>query len=61
MGRLAPESEKPLPLTVAPLTVTAAVPDDVRVIDCVAGEFSPTLPKARLVALTLNDGPLATN
>ena len=56
-GRPNPETVNPLPLTVAPLTDTAADPVDVRVIDCVAGVFNPTLPKARVEALTLSVGP----
>jgi hypothetical protein len=44
--------ENPLPLTVAALTVTAAVPVEERVSDCVLGEFKLTSPKAMVVALT---------
>jgi hypothetical protein len=44
---------KPVPVIVPELIVTEAVPVDVKVIDCVAGEFSTTLPKPTLVALTL--------
>ena len=44
---------KPVPVIVPELMVTEAVPVDVRVIDCVAGEFRKTLPKPTLVALTL--------
>jgi hypothetical protein len=43
-----------VPVTAAALTVTAAPPVDVSVSDCVAGEFSVTLPKARLDALTVS-------
>jgi hypothetical protein len=53
-GNVAPDIEKPVPDNVAEFTVTAAVPVDVSVNDCVAGVLSTTLPKARLVALTLN-------
>ncbi len=50
---MAPDIEKPVPDNVAEFTVTAAVPVEVSVTDCVAGVLSTTLPKARLVALTL--------
>jgi hypothetical protein len=53
-GSAAPVSVYPVPLTVAALTVTDAVPEEVSVIVCVAGVFSATLPKARLVAFTLS-------
>ncbi len=53
-GKLAPETVKPVPVTVAALTVTEAVPEEVKVTDCVAGEFRTTSPKATLVALTLS-------
>lgn len=42
----------------AELTVTAVAPVEVKVTDWVAGEFTLTLPKARLLALILNEGPL---
>jgi len=54
-----PETENPVPLTVAALTVTGAVPVEVRVIDWVAGEFRLTLPKAMLVALMERVGVVA--
>ncbi len=47
---------KPVPATVAALTVTDAVPVEDRVRDWVAGEFRPTLPKAMVVAFTLSVG-----
>ena len=53
-GKLAPETLKPAPVTVAPLRVTDDVPGHVRVNDCVAGEFKSTLPKDMLLALILN-------
>jgi hypothetical protein len=53
-GKLAPETEKPVPLTVAELTVTAVVPVELKVIDCVVAVFTDTLPKLRLEELTLN-------
>jgi hypothetical protein len=53
------ESVKPVPATVAELTVTAVVPEEVRITSCVAGVFSSTLPNATLVALMLSAGPAA--
>jgi hypothetical protein len=38
----------------AEFTVTGDVPLDVSVNDCVAAVFTVTLPKLRLVALTVN-------
>jgi hypothetical protein len=55
-GKLAPETVKPAPVTAAALTVTDAVPDEVKVSDCVVAVFTLTLPKARLEVLTLNVG-----
>src|ERR1700750_2126980 len=49
-------SVKPAPVIVAELTVTAAVPADVKVNDCVVAVFTVTLPKLRLPALTVNCG-----
>ena len=53
-GNVPPESEKPVPVTVAELTVTAAVPVDCKVTDCIAGAFTTTLPNDTLVALMLS-------
>jgi hypothetical protein len=50
-GKLVPEMEKPVPVSVAEFTVTAAVPVDVSVIDCAAAVFTATLPNATLLAL----------
>ena len=55
-GKVAPETVKPVPVTVAALTVTDAVPEEVKVSDCVAGEFRETSPKPMVVALTLSVG-----
>jgi hypothetical protein len=55
-GKLAPETVNPLPLTAAALTVTAAVPVELSVIDCVVALFTASLPNARLVALTPSVG-----
>jgi len=46
----------PVPVTVAPLIVTDAVPVEFNVTDCVAGVLSVTLPKLKLVELMLNVG-----
>jgi hypothetical protein len=48
--------ENPAPLTVSALIVTAAVPVDDRVSVCVAAEFTLTLPKATVEALTPSVG-----
>lgn len=56
IGKVPPETVNPLPLTVTEFTVTAAVPVEDRVTDCVAGEFRFTSPKAMLVALMLSVG-----
>ena len=53
-GKVAPETENPVPLTLAAVTVTGAVPVEDRIIDWVAGEFTRTSPKEMLVALMLN-------
>ena len=58
-GKVAPEMEKPVPVTVAALTVTGAVPVEVRVSDRVTGVFNATLPKAMLVALMFKVGVAA--
>jgi hypothetical protein len=58
-GKLPPIREKPVPETDAEFTVTADVPDDVSVSDNVAEELSATLPKLRLVVLSVNCGLLA--
>ena len=58
-GKLPPETEKPAPLIVAALTVTAAVPLEVSVTDFETVEFTATLPKDMLVVLTLNMGVAA--
>jgi hypothetical protein len=56
-GKGPPETVKPLPVTAAALTVTAAVPVEDKISDCVAGEFKVTSPKATLVELMLSVGP----
>ena len=47
---------KAAPLIEAELTVTAEVPVEVSVTDCVAGEFTVTLPKLKLIVLTVSSG-----
>ena len=56
IGKVTPETVKPLPLMAAALTVTGAVPVEVRITDCVAGVFRVTFPNATLVALMLSVG-----
>jgi hypothetical protein len=51
----------PVPLTVAPLIVKGAVPVEVKVSDFVVAVLSVTLPKTRLVVLTLSVGTEAFN
>ena len=58
-GKLAPETEKPVPVRVAELMVTAAVPVEDSVIDCVVAAFTATLPKFRLEELMLSVGTAA--
>jgi hypothetical protein len=58
-GKFAPLTLNPDPLAVAAFTVTKVVPVEVKVTDCVAVLFTPTLPNARFVVLTLNVGTAA--
>ncbi len=60
-GKVAPETEKPAPVNVPELTVTAAVPVEESVIDCDAAEFTFTLPKLRLDELMPSVGIAAFN
>ena len=55
-GKLPPTMVKPAPDIDAEFTVTEDVPVDVNVSDCVVAVFTVTLPKLRLVALTVNCG-----
>ena len=55
-GKLDPDIENPVPVTIAEFTVTGAVPLDVRVIVCVVLEFKLTEPNGMLVALTVRVG-----
>jgi hypothetical protein len=52
-GNVPPDTVKPVPIIDTPDISRGAVPTEVNVTACVAGEFSGTLPKAMLVALTL--------
>ena len=54
MGKVAPVIEYPVPVSVAELTVTAAVPEDVSVRVWVDAEFSTTLPNAIVPVLMVN-------
>jgi cation transporter-like permease len=53
-GTVTPEAVNPVPVTVAPLTVTAAVPVEDKISDCVAGEFKVTSPNATLAVLIVS-------
>jgi hypothetical protein len=53
-GNVAPEIVKPVPLNVAELMVTGAVPVEVNVTGSVEGVFKATLPNATLVGLIDN-------
>jgi hypothetical protein len=55
-GRVPPTIVKPVPVIAAELTVTGDVPVDVSVNVWVVAEFTITLPKLRLPALTVNCG-----
>jgi hypothetical protein len=60
-GNVLPDTVKPLPVTVAALTVTAAVPVEFSVTVCVEAVFTSTSPNATLVAVMLNVGTAAFN
>jgi hypothetical protein len=53
---VAPDIVKPVPLSVAELMVTGAVPVELNVTGSVEVVFTVTLPNARLVGLTVNVG-----
>ena len=61
IGKVAPDTAKPVPVTVAALTVTSAVPVELSVRVCVEDVFTSTLPNTILVALMLNVGATAFN
>jgi len=60
-GKVAPDTLKPVPVIVAALTVTAAVPVELSVTVSVEAVFTTTFPNATLVALMLNVGTTAFN
>ena len=60
IGVAIPEIEYPVPETETALTVTAAVPVELSVTDCVLVVFSVTVPNATLAALTPSLGVVAT-
>src|SRR5580692_7565390 len=55
-GKVAPDIVKPVPVNVAELMVTGAVPVEVNVTGSVDGVFTVTLPNARLAGLMVNVG-----
>jgi hypothetical protein len=55
-GKLDPDTENPVPVTVAEFTVTAADPLDVKVTVCTAWPFTVTAPNVMVVALTVRVG-----
>ena len=59
-GRVPPESVKAVPLSVAALIVSGAVPDEVNVNGSVALLFTDTLPKDSELVLTVSCGEVAT-
>jgi hypothetical protein len=58
-GKVAPDIVNPVPLNVAELMVTGAVPVEVNVTGRVEAAFTVTLPNGRVVALTVNVGTAA--
>jgi hypothetical protein len=60
-GKVAPDIVKPVPVNVAELMVTGAVPVEVSVTGSVDGVFTVTLPNARLAGLMVNVGTPAFN
>jgi len=58
-GVLIPDTENPAPVTETPLIVSAAVPDDVTVTDCVEAALSNCVPNVRFVELRLRPGTVA--
>ena len=58
-GKVAPDTVKPVPLSVAELMVTGAVPVELNVTGSVEAVFTVTLPNVRLVGLTVNVGNAA--
>jgi len=52
-GKVAPKTEKPVPLIVTDVTIKGRAPVEVSVMVCVAGVFRVTSPKAMLVEVML--------
>jgi hypothetical protein len=61
IGKVAPDTVKPVPVNAAELIVTGAVPVDVNVSGSVDAVFTVTLPNARLAGLMVNVGTAAFN
>jgi len=61
MGKVAPDTLKPLPTRTAELIVTGTLPAEVRVTDCVVCAPTWTLPNATLEALAVSAGTAAFN
>jgi hypothetical protein len=59
-GKFPLTNENPIPLIVAELIVTGAVPVDVNVSACVVDVFTVTLPKLKLPTLNVNCGSCVT-
>lgn len=55
-GKVTPDTEKPVPVSVAELMVTAAAPVELKVSVCDVAVPTATLPNATLPALRLNAG-----
>lgn len=55
-GNVAPEYVKPAPARLAELTVTAVLPVELSVSESVAGVFTGSSPKLRLVLLKVSTG-----
>ena len=55
-GKVAPDMVNPVPLNVAELIVTGAVPVEVRTTGSVDEVFTVTFPKAKLAVLMFNEG-----
>jgi hypothetical protein len=60
-GKVAPDIVNPVPVNVAELMVTGAVPVEVSVTGSVDAVFTVTLPNARLAGLMVNVGTAAFN
>jgi hypothetical protein len=60
-GKVAPDIVKPVPLNVAELMVTGAVPVELNVTGNVEAVFTVTVPNARLAGLMVNVGTAAFN